>query len=155
MARLAFVWSVVGLVVQAIFAIVIAPALGETLDFALPGRGPTLAVTVDTGVVAVLGIVVSLLAVAVAVAAVMLASRGSRGAYAAAVLVCIVVPGFVALVTVNGLVSLATGGETSTGTALIAIVAGVVGFALGGISVAQAPKFADAARAPAEGPTAA
>lgn len=142
--RFALAWSIAGLLVQTVFAAVIAPSLGATLDFALPGRGPTLAVPVDTTAVSITGLVVTVIAAAVSLVAIVTVSGASRGAYAAAVVVSIVVPGFVALVTANGLATLTTGGESTTGTAFLAIAAGVVGFGLGGLSVAQAPKLAAA-----------
>lgn len=142
LTRIALAWSIVGIVAQTLFAAVIAPSLGATLDFALPGRGPTLAVPVGTAAVAIAGLVVTVIAVAVSIVAIVTVSRAARGAYAAAVAVSIVVPGFVALVMVNGLAALATGGESTTGTAFLAIAAGVVGFGLGGLSVALAPKLA-------------
>jgi hypothetical protein len=144
-ARLALIWAGLGLVAMVTFGTLVAPHLGQAFAFAIPGRGPTLTVPVDTVVITVSTIGVVSLAVVASVAAVLTAPRNPRAAYTSTVAVCIIVPGFVALVTASGLAAMAGGGDPTTGGSLIAIVAGVVGFGLGGVSVSLAPKFAEPA----------
>ena len=139
---LAVAWAAFGVTGQVIFSAAIAPSLGEELLFTIPGRGPTLAVTADTGVLSVVGLVVTVVALLIAVATVFLAGHSTRIAYAIGVVVCIVIPGFFCLNLANGLFALASGDGTSVdGSFLVAFIA-VFGIAAGGISVAEAPKIA-------------
>jgi hypothetical protein len=139
--RFALAWSVLGLVVQVIFSSLVAPKLGETFDFTIPGRGPTLAVAVDTGVMSTVGVVVTVLALLLSAFALLMEARNSRFAYAVGVVVCIVVPGFVALVTGNGVAAAATGGDSSTGVSLLVGFVAIVAVLLGALSIVGATKF--------------
>lgn len=135
-------WAALGLITQVIFTTVIAPSLGETFDFAIPGRGPTVAPPVDTTVMSVIGLVVTTIGLLVAVGTVLLARTNARSSYAFAAVVAIVIPGFVALVTGNGIAAVATGGDASTGASLLVTIVAIVVFCLSTVSVLGAPKFA-------------
>ncbi|MET0989245.1 MAG: hypothetical protein ABWY54_01220 [Glaciihabitans sp.] len=140
-ARIALGWSVLGLVVQVIFTALVAPKLGETFDFTIPGRGPTLAVAVDTAVMSTVGVVVTVVAILISAFALLMESRNSRFAYAIGVVVCIVVPGFVGLVTGNGVAAAVTGGDSSIGVSLLIGFVAIVAVMLGALSIVGATKF--------------
>ena len=142
LTRIALAWAVLGLVVQAVFAAVIAPALGDEVAYTIPGRGPTLAFAFDTQSVAVTGLVVTAVAILIAAANIFLAARSARSAYAIAVVVCIVIPGFVVLNLANGIFALGSGDGTAGGASIVVALLAVAGVAVGAISIAEAAKIA-------------
>ncbi|WP_213814500.1 hypothetical protein [Glaciihabitans sp. dw_435] len=140
--RVALGWALLGLALQVVFTVVIAPAVGDILQFAIPGRGPTLAVSVDTGVLSVVGLIVTVVAAIVAAIAIALVRTKARVAYAIAAVISIVIPGFAVLNIANGIADVTSDGDMSAGTSLVVAILGIAAIFAGAISLDQVPKLA-------------
>jgi len=138
---LALAWAAAALVAQVVFSLAVVPRIAETIQFTIPGRGPSVETPVDTAVISIVGLIVAAVGTAASLVALLLARRHGRIAYIVAVLVCVLVPGFTTLVVVNGATALATDGGTSTGSSLLVGFAGIAAIALAALSILAVPKY--------------
>jgi len=109
-ARFALGWAVLGFVAVLTFALLGLPHLGATVQIDLPSRGPDTDFPVNAVGLVVVGIAVTALALLASIAGLLLSAPAPGFAYITAVLVCIVVPGFAAVVVGNGIAELARAG---------------------------------------------
>ena len=139
-ARFAVGWSALGFVAVLAFALLGLPHLGETVELDLPGRGNADFPVNSVGLI-VVGIVVVAVALLASIAAVLLSASAPGFAYITAVVVCIVVPGFAAVVVGNGIAELARAGAPA-GNFTAAPFFSIVAMALGAFSIIGAMRLA-------------
>lgn len=147
MSFIALGWSVLATIALAIFALVLAPAIGDAMDIRMAGKYGASDLRVVTGVLADVSLWIAATLVVLAAGSIVVGRVSQKASYTLAVIVCFAVPFYLGAVLPNAVLTLVDPTRDNGWLLAGAGVAALVGLVIGGLSFTFGPAVIDELRA--------